>query len=203
VGGEVGGEAGGEPRLAPLLREQLDAEQLAMWDALAAGPRGARAVREEGFLTGPFDALLRSPQVGAAVAGLGGLLRFDSSLDPRHRELAIITVAARWRARYAWLRHDVYAREAGVPQEAIDAIAEDRTPSFERADDRAVHDLVHQLAHTGAVDDEAYAAALAQIGERGLVDLVALAGYYCITSFVLNTFRVPLPPGDRVPWDPA
>lgn len=193
----------GPSRLVPLRREDLDPAQQEFWRALGAGARGAKAVRPEGFLTGPFDVLLRSPKVGQAVAGLGELLRFESDLEQRHRELAIIVVAARWRARYAWLRHDEYAREAGIAPEAVAAIAEGRPARFERADDQAVHDLVHELAHTGQVADGRYDAALALLGEGALVELVALAGYYSLSSFLLNTFRVPLPEGERSPWDPA
>ena len=52
-------------------------------------------------------------------------------------------------------------------------------------------------------DDRLLRAALALLGEGALVELVALAGYYSLSSFLLNTFRVPLPEGVRVPWDPA
>lgn len=193
----------GGSRLVPLRRPDLDPAQEEMWRALGEGARGAKAVRPEGFLTGPFDVLLRSPRVGGAVAGLGELLRFESDLEQRHRELAIIVVAARWRARYAWLRHDEYAREAGIAPEAVAAIAEGRPARLGRADDQAVYELVHQLAHTGQVPGGAYAAALALLGEAALVELVALAGYYSLSSFLLNTFHVPLPEGERVPWDPA
>jgi len=187
-------------RLVPLRPADLDPEQQEFWRALGEGARGAKAVRPEGFLTGPFDVLLRSPRVGGSVAGLGELLRFESDLEQRHRELAIIVVAARWRARYAWLRHNEYARDAGIEPEAVAAIAEGRPARFERAEDQTVYDLVHALAHTGLVPDGTYQAALDLLGERSLVELVALAGY---SSFLLNTFRVPLPEGERVPWDPA
>jgi 4-carboxymuconolactone decarboxylase len=187
-------------RLVPLREPDLTDEQRRMWQHLSAGRRGATAVRPEGFLTGPFDVLLRSPRVGEAVAALGGLLRYESDLDQRWRELVIVTVAARWRAAFAWLRHDVYARDAGLPTEAVAAIAAGRQPTFEQDGDRVVHAFVHQLVHTGAVDEQRYAAALALLGEAPLVELVALTGYYCLSSMLLNAFEVPLPAGAEVPW---
>jgi 4-carboxymuconolactone decarboxylase len=187
-------------RLEPLREPDLTAAQRTMWQEVASGPRAATAVREEGFLTGPFDVLLRSPRAGATIAALGSLLRYESDLDQRRRELVILVVAARWRAAFAWLRHDVYARDAGLPEAAIAAIAAGQTPVFTLDSDRVLYEFVHQLVHTGSVDDDRYAAALALLGEEPLVELVALTGYYCMNSMILNAFEVPLPAGERVPW---
>jgi 4-carboxymuconolactone decarboxylase len=188
------------PRLTPLHEGDLNAAQQQMWTALTAGGRGAKALREEGYLTGPFDVLLRAPAVGDAVAGLGDLLRFSTELSQRHRELIIVTVAGRWRARFAWLRHAVYAQQAGLPPEVLDAIAAGTEPTFADDADRAVHAFVHSLLETGAVTDEVHAEAVGLLGVQQVVELTALAGYYCLCSFVLNAFRVPLPAGTQVPW---
>jgi 4-carboxymuconolactone decarboxylase len=171
-----------------------------MWDALTSGGRGAQAIREEGHLTGPFDVLLRSPEVGNAVAGLGDLLRFSTDLSQRHRELVIVTVTGHWRARFAWLRHAEYARQAGIPDAVLDAVAAGEPPVIDDPADRAVHDLVAALLTTGAVPDDVYADAVRLLGVPPVVELTALAGYYCLCSFVLNTFRVALPAGARTPW---
>jgi len=190
-------------RLRPLTEGRLTAPQREMWRELAAGPRGVTAVRPEGFLTGPFDVLLRSPEIGRAVAGLGALLRYESALTQRQRELVICTVAARWRAEFAWLRHDGYARDAGVPGAAVEAIAAGTEPVFDDEGDRVLYAFVHALAHTGAAERDAYDAALALLGERSLVEAVALTGYYCLSSMLLNAFEVPLPQGESAPWHRA
>jgi 4-carboxymuconolactone decarboxylase len=94
----------------------------------------------------------------------------------------------------------VYAREAGIAPDAIADIAAGREPSFDSDADRVIYQLVSELVREGRVSDEKYAAALAQLGERRLVELVALSGYYCFTSVVLDAFRVPVPEGKTVPW---
>jgi 4-carboxymuconolactone decarboxylase len=189
-----------EGRLPPLRRDDLDAAQRRMWDELAGGGRGAKALRPEGYLTGPFDVLLRSPRVGGAVAGLGDLLRFGTDLSQRHRELVIATVAGHWHARFAWLKHAEYAQDAGIPAEVVDAIAAGRPPVIDEPSDAALHAVVASLLATGHVPDPVYAEAVDRLGVPAVVELVALAGYYCLCSFVLNTFRVPLPEGERTPW---
>jgi 4-carboxymuconolactone decarboxylase len=171
-----------------------------VWDGLVGGERGSKSIRAEGYLVGPFDALLRSPGVAEAGSRLGEVLRFETELTQRERELAIITVVARWQSSSAWPPHEVYAREAGIAPDAIADIAAGREPSFDSDADRVIYQLVSELVREGRVSDEKYAAALAQLGERRLVELVALSGYYCFTSVVLDAFRVPVPEGKTVPW---
>jgi 4-carboxymuconolactone decarboxylase len=189
-------------RLDPVTEEQLEPAQREVWDVLVQGARGGKSVRPEGFLTGPFDALVRSPAVALAGSRLGEVLRFETELTQRERELAIITVAAHWRAGFSWLAHDAYARESGLPADVADDIAAGRVPHFDSGHDRVIYELVAALARDGHVDDERYAAALDLLGERRLVELVALSGYYCFSSVMLNAFRVPLPDGASVPWNP-
>ena len=187
-------------RLTPVTEENLQPEQRTVWDELVDGKRGGKSVRDEGFLVGPFDALLRSPDVALSASRLGEVLRFETELTQRERELAIITVAAHWQASFAWLRHEIYARESGLAADVIADIAAGREPAFESDSDRVIYELVSGLVREGGVSDERYAAALQLLGGRRLVELVALSGYYCFSSVVLNAFRVPLPDGASVPW---
>jgi 4-carboxymuconolactone decarboxylase len=188
-------------RIVPIVqRDSLSEDQLRMWDSVASGARAATAVRPEGQLTGPFDVLLRSPAVGTAVADLGALLRFETTLDKRLTEVVILTVSGHWHARFAWLRHAIYAEREGIAAEVMDAIAEGRAPVIDDPRDAAANRVSRSLLETGHVDDELYASALDVLGERTLVEVVALTGYYCLCSFLLNTFHVPLPPGATVPW---
>jgi 4-carboxymuconolactone decarboxylase len=189
-------------RLVPVTERDLEPAQREVWADLVGGQRGGKSVRDEGFLVGPFDALVRSPVAAQAASRLGEVLRFETELTQRERELVIITVAARWQASFAWLRHEVYARESGLTADVVADIAAGREPGFDADSDRVIFQLVSELVRDGSVSDERYAAALALLGERRLVELVALSGYYCFSSVVLNAFRVPLPDGASVPWSP-
>src|SRR5690606_7278547 len=94
-----------------------------------------------------------------------------------------------------------YASKAGISDDVVGAIARGESPDFESAADRAVYRLVAEVLRTGQASDDVYADALATLGERKLVDVVALVGYYTLTAFLLNVFDVPLPAGASVPWD--
>ncbi|HZU74932.1 MAG TPA: carboxymuconolactone decarboxylase family protein [Acidimicrobiales bacterium] len=188
-----------DSRLPYLRREQLDDSGMALWDAITA-TRGASVVGGEGGLVGPFNAWVHAPGVGARMSALGATLRFETSIDRRLLELAIITVGAHWRAEFEWWAHSRMAREAGVTDEVIEAIREGRVPSFADPAEGVVHAVASQLAATGGLADATYGEAHRLLGDRGLVELVSLCGYYTLVSFTLNAFRVPLPPGVAPAW---
>jgi 4-carboxymuconolactone decarboxylase len=187
-------------RLPLRTRDELDDDGRAVWDAITA-TRGS-LLTEEGALMGPFNAWVTAPGIGARLAELGAALRFESSIERRLLEVAIITVGARWQAEFEWWAHSRMALQFGVSQDAVDAIARGTTPTLPD-DERVVHDVARQLAETGHVEQDTYAAARELLGDRGIVELVTLCGYYTLVSFTLNAFEVALPPGQAETWAPA
>jgi len=186
-------------RLPYLRRDQLDANGEVVWDSITSS-RGAAVVNAEGGLVGPFNAWVHAPGAGAILAELGAALRFGTSIERRLLEVAIITVGARWKAEFEWWAHARMARDQGVADDVIDAIGRDELPSFERDDERIVHALAHQLVRSGQIDHPTYDDAHRLLGDRGMVELVSLCGYYTLVSFTLNAFEVPLPPGVAGQW---
>jgi len=187
-------------RLRYLKQEELDERGRAVWDSLAT-TRGSSLVNDDGGLVGPFNAWVHAPDVGARLADLGATLRFESSLERRLLELAIITVGAHWKAEFEWWAHVPMARQHGVSDAVIDAIGRGATPAFESDDERVVHSVARQLVDGGGIDASTYDEAGRLLGERGLVELVSLCGYYTLVSFTLNAFAVPLPPGVAAAWE--
>ena len=187
-------------RLPLRTRDELDDDGRAVWDAITA-TRGS-LLTEEGALMGPFNAWVTAPGIGARLAELGAALRFESSIERRLLEVAIITVGARWQAEFEWWAHSRMALHFGVAQEAVDAIARGATPALPD-DERIVHAVARQLAEGGHVDPATYDEARLLLGDRGIVELVTLCGYYTLVSFTLNAFDVPLPPGEQTVWPTA
>lgn len=187
-------------RLPYLRYEDLDASGQEVWDSVA-GSRGGDLVNDAGGLIGPFNAFVTAPGVGRHLSRLGGRLRFRTSIDRRLRELAIITVGARWRAGFEWWAHERLAREAGVPDAVVDAIGGGEEPPIEADDERAVYAAARDLVTTGRLSQPAYDAAHELLGDQGMVELVSLCGYYTLVAYLLNAFDVPLPPGEAAKWD--
>lgn len=174
-----------------------------MWDGIV-GTRGGELINAEGGLIGPFNAFVHAPAAGKHMSALGARLRFKTTIEPRLSELAIITVGARWKAEFEWWAHAGQARKQGIPDAVIDAIGRgDAEPPFQAEDERVVHAVASKLTAAGQLDQATYEAAHALLGDQGMVELVALCGYYTLVSYLLNAFDVPLPPGARQRWGSA
>lgn len=184
-------------RLLRPTRDALDADGQEVWDTITASR--PMATTDDGTLMGPFNAWVIAPAIGAPLAELGSALRFESSVERRLLEIAIITVGAHWRSEFEWWAHSRMALEHGVSREVVDAIARGDDPPL-TDDERVVYTVARQLVTGGRVEAEAYAEAHAELGDRGVVELVTLIGYYTLVSFSLNAFEVPLPPGATPVW---
>ena len=178
-------------RLPPIPDEKLTDAQRKVIDAIKSGPRGR--------VGGPFPALLRNPHLAGRVAHLGELLRFNTSLPPRLSELAILITARTWTAQYEWYAHARLARQGGLSDTIIEAIRRREAPVGMQADEVAVYNLCTELHATHRVSDATYAAARDLFGEAGVVEFLAISGYYVLVSMVLNVAEVPLPEGEPVP----
>ena len=148
-----------------------------------------------GPIGGPFNAWLRSPVLADQVVGLGTVLRYRTSLTPRLNELAILLVAAQWRASYAWASHAAMARRAGLGDEVFEAVAAGRRPELTGADENAVYDVCMMLLEKRTLDDAAYGRGVEHLGEAGVVELVSLVGYYVMVCMTLAAFKVAPGPG--------
>jgi 4-carboxymuconolactone decarboxylase len=176
-------------RFKPLTYDQLTPEQKAMVEHLFAGERGG--------MNGPFNVLLRSPEMGDLAQKLGAQLRFHSALSAKQRELAIIVTARYWTAQYEWTAHRKLAMQAGISPAIADAIAAGKRPPSLEPDEEIVYNFCNEFLNTKQVSDATYKAAVDKLGERGVVDLTALVGYYQFVSMILNLDRYPLPDGAK------
>ncbi|MDP1672421.1 MAG: carboxymuconolactone decarboxylase family protein [Burkholderiales bacterium] len=190
-------------KLIPL--ENLTPEQKALSDAIKSGPRAKLAssgASKPGPLGGPFNVWLRSPGIGNLVQQLGEEIRFRSSLSGKLNELAILVTARNWTSQYEWLAHHKLALEGGLNPEIAEAIAEGRKPEGMDADEALVYEFSRELQETQGISDEMYARAVARFGERGVVDLISVNGFYVLVSMCLNVDRTPVPPGTPLPLLP-
>ena len=179
-------------RFEPLTWEQLTPEQRTMVNDLLAGSRTT--------LNGPFNATLRSPDMGNIAQRLGEYVRFRTSLPPRLNEMAILLTAKWWSAQYEWYAHKTLALEAGLDAAVIDDIQAGRRSTRMQADERIIYDFSTELRERRRVSDGTFGAAVDLLGERGVMDLVALMGYYDLVSMALNVDRYPLPEGASLPF---
>jgi 4-carboxymuconolactone decarboxylase len=150
-------------------------------------------------LRGPWHPLLRSPDLMTRILELSDYLRFNSALPPRLVEFVILMTAREWTQQYEWQAHHPLALKGGLKPEIAQAVAEGRHPDGMADDEAALYTLISELLHNKNVSDETYVRARARFGEQGIVDAVALSGYYTTIAMILNTARTPLPEGVTPP----
>jgi 4-carboxymuconolactone decarboxylase len=219
------------PKLEP---SALDDDQRSLYDAIAGGRRAQgpqlfRLADSQGRLEGPFNAFLLQPRLGSALQALGSSVRYDTALDDRCREIAILVVAAHWRSDFEWYAHEAVARSAGLGDPELAAVRNaglgdiDPEPAAVRdaglgaPELAAVRDGRHcalagreavvartvaALAARGDLDDAEYREAVSQVGPAGVFELLTLVGYYATLALQLRVFRVPAPDDTARPaWE--
>jgi 4-carboxymuconolactone decarboxylase len=179
-------------RFAPLKADELSPAQKAWADMIAPPPRNAK------FVNPPYRAYIRNPELAPRLSALSDYLRWNTSLPPRLSELAILITARQWTAQYEWFAHYPLALKGGLDPKVLSDIAAGKRPEGMRDDEAALYDLAMALYRDKKVSDPVYKAALDTFGERGVMDVIGILGYYDLVSMTLITMQAG-PPNDSVP----
>jgi 4-carboxymuconolactone decarboxylase len=173
----------GPERMPALAPEAMDDVQRAAAQELINGPRGA--------VFGPFIPLMRSPELMNRLQKVGEYLRFQTSLDARINEFVMLIVSRQWTQQFEWCMHYPLALKAGIRQPMLDALAEGRRPPGMAEDEEIAWEVCDELQRMHGVSDGTYQRAVACFGERGLLDMLGLIGYFSTVSMVMNVARTP------------
>ena len=167
--------------------DTMDADQRRVYDKIVSGRRGK--------IQGPLRAVLHNAELADRWQALGALLRYDTTLTPRQSELAILVTGRACRSPFEWYAHRLEAEKVGIEPQVIEALLADTVPEGLSDDDRAIVRYAGELNRFNSVSDATYADALARFGERTVVELTALVGYYTMVAMTLNAHEIPLPDG--------
>jgi len=173
-------------RLAPLSRDDLDADGKAAWDYVVGDGTVPR--------TGPVPMSLYSPTLARIFSDLNGYLRYNGDLSPRHTEVAILVAAYEIRNQYEYSAHEPAVLRFGAPQAVVDTIRYDREPVGLSAEETVIIRVGRQLMREHRLDPGLYAQAVELFGEKGLVEMVTVMGDYVMVGMVLTAIDQHLPP---------
>lgn len=176
------------PRLALIDEQHMNTAQRALLNGLRAGPRGASITPR-----GPFAVWMHAPELGELAQKLGAYCRYGTTLPPRLSEFAILCTARIWRAQYEWFAHAPMAEKGGVKLKTIEDLRRGRVPKSAPKDERAIYDFIVELYKTRRVAEKTYKRAQSLLGDKAIVELVGILGYYALISMTLNVFHM-LPP---------
>jgi 4-carboxymuconolactone decarboxylase len=195
-------------RLPLLDPSQFSAAQREAYEHLAstmvpfADNVGFKTQTSDGRLIGPFNPALYSPSVSAGFGDFMEAEARSTSLNNRVRQVVILAVGAVWNSPYELYAHSAEARQIGLPDEVIEALVAGQIPEQLSDDEKLAARFAQQLTAAHRVDAALYTAAERAYGQRGLVDLTLLVGYFHTTCALLNAFEIPAPPGSDTTTGP-
>jgi 4-carboxymuconolactone decarboxylase len=185
-----------EDRFSELRLDQLTPEQQTMAKMLATPPRNNQ------LNTGPFNAYARSPALGILLLQVSDFVRFNSSLAPRLSEFAIMIAARQWSQLYEWRAHYPLAVRGGLDRQILVDLGAGNRPQNMKDDETALYDYCTELYRDRSVSDATFKAAVAHFGERGVMDVIGIIGYYDLVSMALIVQKAAGKPGDEPPLLP-
>jgi len=177
----------------------MDASQKAVYDELSQS-------RKTGT-SGPSGPWLASAPLADAAQNLGRVCRYETSFTQRETELAILATAYANRAAADWTLHVEEARKAGLEEEYIGALARGHVPAFEPGSkEAAIYAVSADLLLHRRVSADHYAEGVSVLGEKAMVELVSIVGYYTYCAMTTNAFEIEpkdLPSGahPKAPWE--
>ena len=183
-----------DDRLPPIPPAAWTQDQRRCAQEIIDGPRGA--------LISPFVPLLRSPELMSHVSRLGEYLRYRSAIGVRLSELAILLTARHWTQQVEWAIHAPIAVREGIAAETVEAIAHGRRPPRMSDDEAVVYDVCVEIQRGHSVSDPTWGRAVERLGEQGVMDLVAVVGYYTLLSMVMNAAQTAVPSSAAAPLPP-
>jgi len=174
-------------RLPQLTLEQLDAPQKALADEILK-------VSSVG-LGGPYNAMLRSPELGKRMFAVLDYLRFNTSVPRRLNEFAILIQARLWTSQVEWTAHYPLAIKAGLAPAVADELGEGKRPASMQPDEAAVYDYCMELSTKHEVSDATFKRLREVFSEQQVVDLTSVSGTYIAVAMLASAAEESAPGG--------
>lgn len=170
-------------RVPLLKREELDEHGRKYYDAVT-GP-GSRTLAG---LQGPSGIWLHSPRLAQHLRTANQYLRYETTLDRRLTELAILVTARELDHQFEWTAHEPAALEEGLELEIIDVVKYRKPIAGMGETEALIITFGRELFRDRHLRSETFARAVAIFGRTGVLDLAALMGNYAMTALILTAF---------------
>jgi len=184
-----------EPRFPQVTMEQLNDQQR---------PLGEKIVKVSSVgLAGPYNPMLRSPEMAQLLFDLAAYLRWHTSVPLRLNEFAILIQGRLWRSQVEWYAHAPLAIKAGLSPKIVADLKANRRPQEMQPDEEAVYDFCMELSTKHEVSDATYARLKQFLDDKQVVDLTAVSGFYVTVAMILAMAEEGVPPGKEAPFRPG
>lgn len=160
---------------------QFDEAQRAVYDSILS---------TRGNLSGPFLAWMHSPEMASHAEKLGAFCRYKTLFSLVESELLILCVAARYQCLGEQQIHEPIALQAGLSAATIAKLRVSQVPALSDGRQQLIHQLATELLDSHRIDEALYRKGLSVLGERGMVELIGILGYYTLVAMTLNAFEM-------------
>jgi 4-carboxymuconolactone decarboxylase len=185
-------------RLPLLERGELDEHGQKLYDTVV-GPQSRTLMG----LRGPSGIWLHSPKLAGFLRAANQYLRFETGLDRRLTELAILVTARELDSQFEWTAHEPAALAEGLEARIVDVVKRGR-PVAGRGKiaglgkkEALIIAFGRELFRTRRLRARTYARAVALFGTRGVLELAALMANYAGTALILAAVDQQLHPEQR------
>ena len=158
-----------------------------------ANKAGFTAMLDDGRMIGPFNPMFASPDIASAMLALQKAESGKTALGPATRQVVILSTGAIWQAPYELYAHAAEARSVGLSSETINALSRGHPPAALGEDDLTAQRFTLALVGQRQVDDQLFEATRQAFGDKGIFDIIILAGCYQIICSLLNGLAIPPP----------
>jgi len=173
-------------RIPLVTRDDVPAGEKNAYDAFMQN-RGNRP------MVGPYSLLLHMPEMAQRLEALRTYLRGEASLPQKLQELVMISVAREMDCAFIWYAHAAAARQAGVRDDIVDNIREQRELTNLDPDELTVVHFTRELLQNRKVSQPTFDAAMTRFGQRGMMTLTNLIACYAVLAYNMNTYVLEAP----------
>lgn len=138
-----------------------------------------------------FEMLAHADTLLKPVMKLGGAILGKTTLDPLLRELCLLHAVKLEGGMYEYVQHVPVARELGATAAQLAAIeaGDDTAACFSELEQAALA-LTREVVVDVRASEATLAAARAHLGERDIVELIVMVGYYIMLARLTETLGV-------------
>src|SRR5258708_4742053 len=179
-------------RYRDITAAEMNPAQKRVHDLIIAGRRGR--------FGGPFQLLIRAPEICEHASQLGEHLRWGTSLPDRLSELAIITTARFWRAQYEWYPHPPLAQKARGSAAPLEMPRAGGPPAFTAQAGALLSRACTESSRPRRLPAASFGGGVKAPGETGLVEVTAIIEYSPRTGTPPNVSKAGRPGGKPPPF---
>ena len=185
-------DAKSNSRLPLILKDSLDQEGRRIFEAINGKDGNTPRL-------GPPASSMYSLAAAEPYDRLNQLLRSANVIGPQFFEISTLVPAREFNQQYEWTGHELGARRAGVAQEVIDVIKNNRPTSGLPEKEATTIEFGRALLRGNRqVSPDLFAKMVSLFGQRGAIEITMVMGDYAMTAMLLNAVNQQLPSD----WEP-